>query len=264
MTACFPMSAVRSMLHATTPWWLLAAGVMGICPAVAASSPPAELQATIDRIDRAASDRDLPTVLAAYGPDFRTTDGLTRTALGDALTTLWNNFETVTYATDIEDWRRGRNGEMIVETTTELTAQGQTFGHLATLTATVRSRQTLRDGAIVRQDVLAEQSRLSVGEQPPEVLTIAPDRVRPGEVFEFNAFVRRPFDGMVLVGTAVERETRPQVYRLPDDRELATLPGSGLFKQGKAGSAGDDRWLSAILVSKDGMTVVSQRLSVRR
>jgi hypothetical protein len=236
----------------------------GLSSVALASVPPAELQDLVIRLDRAASDRDLDQVLAAYGDDFRTTDGLTRTALGEALTGLWAEFDAVAYRTEITDWRRSRGDETQLETRTTLTATGQQLGRSATLTATVRSRQTLRNGLIVAQEILAERSQLSIGERPPEVQAIAPEQVRPGDAFEFNAFVNGPLGNQVLAGAATIQATRPRSYGLPHNFQPTVIPGGGLFKQGRAGAAGDDRWLSAVLVSGEGMTIVSQRLQVRR
>ncbi|GAB4352863.1 MAG: hypothetical protein Fur0042_21490 [Cyanophyceae cyanobacterium] len=249
--------------------WVIAPALMPsavptvLSSAAAASVPPADLQSLVNGLDQAASDRDLDQVLAVYGDDFRTTDGLTRDGLKDALTGLWDQFETVTYRTEIKDWRRSRD-EIQVETSTTLTATGQQMGRSATLTATVRSRQTLRNGLIVAQEILAERSQLSIGEQPPEVQAIAPEQVRPGDAFEFNAFVRSPLGRQVLAGAATIQATRPPLYGVPQEFQPVVLPGGGLFKRGQAGAAGDDRWLSAILVSGEGMTIVSQRLQVRR
>lgn len=267
MAARFPSPLTHFSLRRLIPLGALLLGCAGaIAPTAAAQGgpPPAELKTLIERVDQAASDRDLAAVLAAYGPDFRTTDGLTRASLGDALTGLWEGFETVAYRTEITDWRRSRGDETLVDTLTTLTATGQQLGRSATLTATVRSRQTIRGGLIVAQEILAERSHLAVGERPPEVEAIAPEQVRPGDDFEFNAFVREPLGNQVLAGAAIAQATRPQFYGLPRDLQPVVLPGGGLFKRGQAGAAGDDQWLSAVLVSGDGMTVISQRLQVRR
>lgn len=248
---------------AIAPALMPSVGSSGLSSVAAAAVPPADLQNLVNRLDQAASDRDIDSVLAAYGDDFRTADGLTRDGLQEALTALWDQFETVTYRTEIGDWRRSRD-EIQVETSTTLTATGQQLGRNATLTATVRSRQTLRNGLIVAQEILAERSQLSIGERPPEVQAIAPEQVRPGDAFEFNAFVRGPLGNQVLAGAATIQATRPRLHGLPHNFQPTVIPGGGLFKQGRAGAAGDDRWLSAILVSGEGMTIVSQRLQVRR
>jgi hypothetical protein len=114
----------------------------------------------------------------------------------------------------------------------------------------------------VRQEILSERSQLSVGMNPPKIEVNLPDRVRPGENYSFDAIVTEPLGEGLLLGGALEEKVERDRYLNPSEFELELLQAGGIFKLGKAPDLPENRWVSAILIGEDGMTVVTQRLQV--
>lgn len=229
--------------------------------AVAITAPP-EVQTVLSEIDRAASAKDA-SLLQRFAPDFRSADGLSREQLGRSLSQFWQNFDRVSYQTTVEKVDRDRDG-WTIETLTEITAtKDSTSLGPAKLTAQVRARQIIRNGVIVRQELLAERTTTQWGSKPPSVRVRLPERVRPGETYSFDAIVQDPLGDTLLAGSAIDQPVRPEAYDLPQDAALEPISAGGLFKLGRAPSSPGSRWISAVLVGPEGMTWVTQRLDVR-
>jgi hypothetical protein len=60
----------------------------------------------------------------------------------------------------------------------------------------------------------------------------------------------------------LEEPIKPELYTKPSKFDLQLLPAGGIFKVGKAPAKPENRWISAILIRGDGMTMVTQRLQV--
>jgi hypothetical protein len=60
----------------------------------------------------------------------------------------------------------------------------------------------------------------------------------------------------------VEEPIKPELYTKPAEFDLQLLPAGGIFKLGKAPMKAEDRWISAVLIRGDGMTMITQRLQV--
>jgi hypothetical protein len=233
----------------------------GLSPAAAVTVAP-ELQSILSDIDRAASAKD-PSLLQRFAPDFRSADGLSRDELGRSLAQFWQNFDRVSYQTTVDKLDRDRDG-WTIETLTEITAtKDSTSLGPAKLTAQVRARQIIRNGVIVRQELLSERTTTQWGSKPPSVRVRLPERVRPGETYSFDAIVQDPLGDTLLAGGAIDAPVRPESYTVPQDAALEPISAGGLFKLGRAPSSPGSRWISAVLVGPEGMTWVTQRLDVR-
>lgn len=232
-------------------------------PAQAATpqtAPPA-LRQMLTQIDTAANQHDVRSVMQFYGANFTHSDGLTRPTMEKTLTQLWQRYPQLNYRTQLQSWQpEGR--AIIAETVTNITgAQSQANRNL-TLNATIRSRQRIENNKIVRQDILWERSQLSAGTKPPTVDVRLPQQVTAGQQFNFDAIVQEPLGDDYLLGAAIEEPVNPNGYFQPTPVELELLPAGGLYKLGRAPAAGNNRWISAILVRGDGMTLVTQRMQV--
>jgi hypothetical protein len=231
---------------------------------VQAASPdtaPTALTQTLAEIDAAANRRDLQAVMGFYARNFTHSDGLTYSNLEQALRALWQRYPNLTYRTELTNWEASEDG-YVVETTTTINGTEDTGGRELTLTATIGSRQRFEGQTIVNQEILAERSQLSTGENPPVVDVNLPDTVAIGRDFAFDAIVQEPLGERLLLGTAIEETINANTYLNSPPIDLELLSAGGLFKVGRAPAIADDRWISAVLVREDGITAVTQRLRV--
>lgn len=226
-----------------------------------ASSAPVEVTQLLSQIDAAATEKDMQALMQLYSPNFSSTDGLTRQSLQSALENLWGRFDNLNYATVLNSWERQGNA-IVTETTTTMTATQDLAEQELNLTATVTSRQQIVDGRILEQEILAENSQLTSGENPPTVRINLPEEVRTGRQFAFDAVVEEPLGDRYLLGAAIEEPVTLAAYTNPAEFDLELLSAGGLFKVGRAPNLPDDRWVSAVLVRDDGMTIISRRLRV--
>jgi ketosteroid isomerase-like protein len=226
-----------------------------------AGSAPAEITQFIRQIDAAANEKDMQALMQLYSPNFSSSDGLTRQSLQAALESLWGRFGDLNYTTVLNSWERQENA-IVTETTTTMTATQDLEGQRLNLTATVTARQQIVDGQILQQEILAEASQLTTGENPPTVSINLPEEVRTGREFAFDAVVEEPLGDRYLLGAAVEEPVTVDAYTNPAEFDLELLSAGGLFKVGRAPNLPDDRWISAVLVRDDGMTIISRRLRV--
>ena len=89
-----------------------------------------------------------------------------------------------------------------------------------------------------------------------------PQTVKPNQEFDFDVILREPIGNNLLAGTAIMQDIDVKNYVTPIDLELELLQSGGLFKRAKAPSKPNARWLSAVLISSDGVFWVTQRLRV--
>jgi hypothetical protein len=241
-------------------------------PTAPADAPPELLQA-LAQIDAAASQGKLQEVMMFYSPDFRNADGLTYATLQDALKRLWQQYPNLTYKTQLNSWQSDGNAIVVETTTTIATAPAQAPTQLPTrlrqgaieterLTATITSRQRFENQRIVQQEILAERSQLTSGEQPPTVTVSLPEQVRIGQSYEFDAVVAEPLGDRLLLGAAMEEPIQASGYLQSTPVELELLSSGGLFKVGRAPIKPESLWVSGVIIRDGGMTSVSQRLQI--
>ncbi|WP_250124032.1 nuclear transport factor 2 family protein [Chroococcidiopsis sp. CCMEE 29] len=250
-----------------TSWlalFLLTLSLTALGNRAAAQTPanaPQQLKNVLARIDAAANQRNVNAVMQFYGQNFTHSDGLTRQSMAQALTQVWQRYPQLKYQTQLQSWKPEGKG-IVAETVTNITgAQTQDSRNLV-LNATIRSRQWYENNQIVRQEILSERSLLKAGTQPPTVDLKLPQQVKPGQQYNFDAIVQEPLGEDYLLGAAIEEPIKPENYLNPKRVELELLSAGGLFKLGRAPAQPDDRWISAVLIRGDGMTMVTQRLHV--
>ncbi len=263
LTRCFAAFGVAVTVGSTMPMAIAQEPTGVVIIARSPESAPAELTDWLAALDTAASGQDLEAVVGYYASNFESDDGVTRQILGRSLFELWEAFPGLTYKTTLEDWTR-EGGGFVVTATTTITSPDTTDTLQPRLSATVTTRQTIRDGAIVSSTVLAEETEIKRGDRPPTVWVRLPEQVRPGDEFSFDAIVQEPLGDDLLAGAAINEPVTAQGYRSPGNWELETLSAGGLFKVGTAPDAEGPRWISAVLVSGDGTTIVTRRLQVER
>ncbi len=232
--------------------------------AVAAASPdtaPQELQTLLQQVDDAANQQNIRGVMKFYSPTLTHGDGLTYNNLEQALRDLWQRYPNLTYQTQLKSWEADGNA-IVAETVTEINGVQTTPDREYRLRATVRSRQRYENQQIVHQEILAELSSLTSGENPPTVQVNLPDRVKIGRQYNFDAIVLEPLGDDLLLGAAVEEPISIFGYLNPAKLDLQPLNAGGLFKIGQAPLVANDRWISAVFIRHNGITFVTQRLEV--
>ena len=130
------------------------------------------------------------------------------------------------------------------------------------LKATIVSRQRLTGNKITRQEVLSERTEITSGIKPPQVDIKLPKQVKVGRSYNFDAIVQEPLGDDYLLGKAMEEPIQAVKYLNPSKVELELLKAGGLFKVGRAPSTPGDKWISAVVMRGNGMTMVTQRLRV--
>ena len=220
---------------------------------------PPELKALIEQIDAAANRQDLRRVMQFYSRRFTHSDGLTYNTLEKALQELWERYPNIKYRTEILSWEEDGN-EIVAETATKIMGVETLADRDMALTATVRSRQRYRNEQLVRQDILAENTQVVSGQNPPELMVNLPEEVGIGQRFAFDAIVEKPLGDDLLLGGALEETTTADTYFTPTNMRIETLSAGGIFKVGQAPALPETRWISAILIRHDGITMITRRL----
>ncbi|MEG4245904.1 MULTISPECIES: nuclear transport factor 2 family protein [unclassified Microcoleus] len=241
-----------------------AIGAIGATPQTIAqtgANAPAPLTKVLTEIDAAANRRDVKAVMAFYSQNFTHSDGLNGQSMEKALTQLWDRYPSLNYRTEIKSWKT-EGSAIIAETITTIAGTQKKDGRELTLKATIRSQQRFEGEKIVSQEILAEQTQLSSGNNPPTIEVNLPEQVKVGEDYYFDAIVREPIGDDILIGTVLEEPITEKTFFNPSEVELELLNAGGIFKVGKAPATPENRWVSAVLMRQGGIATVSVRLRV--
>ncbi|MHC5937861.1 nuclear transport factor 2 family protein [Nostoc sp.] len=239
--------------QATTPQQLVQAGTL--------QNAPAELKNLLTQVDAAASRGDVKGVLQFYSPNFTHGDGLNLQTMERSLISLWQRYPKLQYTTKLLSSKSEGNG-IIAETETQITGLPSGSPNNLTLNATIKSRQRIANGKIVRQDILSERTLLTSGSKPPQIEIKLPQQVQVGQKYNFDAIVKEPLGDDFLLGTALEESIQPDKFLNPTSVDLELLTSGGLFKVGQAPSTPGSQWVSAVILRGNGMTMITQRLQV--
>ncbi|MBE9004692.1 nuclear transport factor 2 family protein [Fortiea sp. LEGE XX443] len=257
----------RQPRFAANSWLLLSLLTLGLTSSlhgVQAAPPqtaPAELNNLLTQIDTSASKGDVKGVIQFYSPNFTSGDGLNRPNLEKALVTLWKQYPQLRYSTKLQSWQSEGNA-IIAETVTNISNSPSANANNLAFNATITSRQKIAGGKIVSQDILAERSLITSGNQPPQIDFKLPQQVKVGQQYSFDAIVKEPLGDDFLLGTAIEEPVKAEKYLNPTPVDLQLLTSGGLFKVGRAPATPGNHWISAVIVRGEGMTMVTQRLRV--
>lgn len=223
---------------------------------------PANLVNLMSAIDTAANNHQLEQLLSFYGADFQHTDGLTKTELKTLLQSLWEEYPRLTYDTELLSWEQDGD-RLIAETKTTIYGVQNQTGLWSHLRSEIRAKQYFEGGKVIKQEILAESSELTTGDNPPAVRVLIPETVAPKENFGFDVIVNDPLNDDILLGGAIEEPIKTSTYTQPDSFDLDILPAGGVFKRVEAPETPGDMWYSAMIVRNDGITLVSHRVRVQ-
>ncbi|MCC5647651.1 nuclear transport factor 2 family protein [Nostoc sp. CHAB 5824] len=239
--------------QAATPQQLVQAGT--------AQNAPANLKNLLTQVDAAASRGDVKGVLQFYSPNFTHGDGLNLQTLEKSLISLWQRYPKLQYSTKLLS-SKPEGSAIIAETETKITGLPSSNSNNSALNATIKSRQRIAGGKIVRQEILSERTLITSGSKPPQIDIKLPEQVRVGQKYNFDAIVQEPLGDDFLLGTALEEPIQPDKFLNPTSVDLQLLTSGGLFKTAQAPSTPGSQWISAVILRGNGMTMVTQRLQV--
>ena len=146
----------------------------------------------------------------------------------------------------------------------ELSVRGE--GELADVLYQMEATQTLavssREGKIVSQEVLKEESWIYSGDQRLPVTLQIPDAVLTGQRYDVDVILDEPLDSGLVAGGILE-VSRDEVETMGAPTiQLGTLNAGGLFKRVQAPySPGGQTW-TIMLVHPDGTLIASKRVQV--
>lgn len=234
------------------------------CKSVGANPPssaPAEVKKLLTQIDLAASRGDVKAVMQFYAPNFTHGDGLNRQTIEQSLVSFWKKYPKLKYTTILQSWQP--EGKAIVtDTVTKITTLPSSGNDNLALSTTIRSRQRLVGGKIVRQEILSERTQITSGAKPPRVDLRVPQQVKVGQKYNFDAIVLEPLGDDYLLGAALEEPVQANKYLKPTSVDLELLTSGGLFKIGKAPSKPGSQWVSAVILGKGGTTTITERMQI--
>ena len=225
------------------------------------ANAPAEFAKLLTEMDAAANRRDVKAVMEFYSQNFTHSDGLNSTIMAKALTQLWERYPSLNYRTELKSWKT-EGSAIVAETVTTITGTQKKDGVDLNFKSTIGSQQRWESNKIVKQEILAEQTQLSYGKNPPVVQVNLPEQVKVGQEYHFDAIVREPIGNDILIGSVVEEPVTEKTFFNPSAVELELLNSGGIFKVGKAPATPNNRWVSAVLMRQGGITTVSVRLRV--
>lgn len=236
-----------------------------VCPGVGAAELLPELKATIAALDQSASERNLDRLTGYFAPQFKNGDGITLDQLKTNLTSLWSRYDRIEYQTKIDGWEQ-KDSDYIVKTTTKIKGLKPKDKTDFVLEAQISAEQTYRKNnsrwQIVSQNILAEQSTLRSGEDPPQVELRLPQQIGVGRNYAFDAIITKPLGNSLVLGATFDEAVNANNYFRERSVDLVPLRAGGIFKIGSAPFQPGNRWISAVLVQEGGITIVSQRLRV--
>lgn len=239
---------------------------LGISEVLRAEKPetaPKELTEAITKINFASNQHDLKLLEKYISPQFNTKDGLDYKSLNEFTQKLWQNYPNLTYKTSLISWEKKGN-QLLAETLTEITGSFNSDGRKINLVSTISSLGHFENGKLIRQQILSERTDLTSGENPPEVTVILPEKVKPGEQFNFDVILKEPLGNDIVLGTAIEAKVDKELYLNPSKFELTNLTAGGIFKLVTAPETPNDSWLSAVLIRSDGIRLITQRVRVEK
>lgn len=228
-----------------------------------AAALPQSVQAVVNGLDAAASQKNLEAVLAFYDPDFKTGDGLTLEILRKQLPTFWQPYRDLRYRTTVNRWQQ-QGDDWILDISTTIEGTGGTSDRPQTIRGNLQATQVIRNGKIIRQDITNEKTTITIGNTPPTVQFSLPQTVRTGEEFNLDAIVQEPIGNAILLGAASDQPINAQTYANPSPVKLELLSAGGIFKVGRAPQEPGNRWVSVALIRDTGMVLITQRLRVEK
>lgn len=273
-------------------WTLSAAAFLAFTPLTVNAATTSPSQSLVIALDSALNTKNIRAISELLTPDYAHDDGYTRDTLTQALQRLWKQYPNLTYKTEIISSDVNGVTETIETLTTINGRRSNPSGQLWNITGTIRSQQLVQANRIRSQSILSEQTRITIGENPPTVMVNLPETVRVGKAYKYEAVVQEPINDDLFMGTMFDNPVSPALLnqqqlqlKFPSIAELLSgrtrktlttsnseqivklsrLASGGFFKVGTASKVPETRWISAVLARHEGgITIATQRLRTVR
>jgi len=226
-------------------------------PAHGQTAIPREVIELIASIDIANNNKDIETLQEFISPQFTNPDGLNNESLLQSIKKLWQKYPNLRYTTVIDSTEQN-NEQLIVNITTQIEGSYNDGTMTFNLASEVSSRQVFENNQLISQEIIREKTRVTSGENPPQITVQLPEKARFGQQFDFDAIVDEPIDNNLLLGGVREDRVNSTLFLNPEPLDLDALTAGGIFKRVTMGSG--DRWYSAVFIRDDGMTLITQRV----
>jgi hypothetical protein len=253
--------------------------------AIAAATPP--IPSVITDLDAALNRKDASAVTNLLSPNYSHSDGYTRQALTQSLQALWQQYPTLTYRTEVV-----KAEDNALETLTTIQGKRSLRGQIWKIQGTIRALQVIEANQVRSQTILAEETQVRIGEQPPTVTISLPSSVTVGSDYQYDVVVQEPMNDDLFMGTIFDEPVSPALMSNPAQLELefpslaelvtgrpgrrrpkaattkpvkaiklSRMRSGGFFKVGRASNVPETKWISAVLARHDGgITIATSRL----
>jgi len=244
---------------------LLAAPVFAQAPASTTSIAPVvvpdTLRSALQSLDQAAGQENLDLVLQHYSPNFQDGDGLTRSDLGSVLEKFWQRYDQLSYQTQVIAATSTPEG-WTLETIVNIEGTELNQSRSLRLKSEIHARQTWTNNQLVSQEIVTERNVVTTGQEPPTLTMNLPAEVQVNERFNLDVILTEPLEEDLVVGAIVDEPITIEGFLNPEVPDFEPLLSGGMFKVGRAPAQPDNRWISAVVIRKGGMTSVTQRLRI--
>ena len=222
---------------------------------------PDTLRSALQSLDQSAGQENLDLVLQHYSPTFQDGDGLTRSDLGSVLEKFWQRYDQLSYQTQVISATSTPEGWTL---DTVITIEGTELNQSRSLRlkSEIHAIQTWNNNQLVRQDIVTERNVVTTGQEPPTLTMNLPAEVQVNERFNLDVILNEPLEEDLVVGAIVDEPITIDGFLSPERPEFEPLLSGGMFKVGRAPAQPDNRWISAVVIRKGGMTSVTQRLRI--
>ena len=222
---------------------------------------PDTLRSALQSLDQAAGQENLDLVLQHYSTTFQDGDGLTRSDLGSVLEKFWQRYDQLSYQTQVISATSTPEGWTL---DTVITIEGTELNQSRSLRlkSEIHAIQTWNNNQLVRQDIVTERNVVTTGQEPPTLTMNLPAEVQVNERFNLDVILNEPLEEDLVVGAIVDEPITIDGFLSPERPEFEPLLSGGMFKVGRAPAQPDNRWISAVVIRKGGMTSVTQRLRI--
>lgn len=228
-------------------------------PVTAQNNLNTEIIELISRIDTVSNNKDINTLRQYISPQFSSEDGLDSQTFLNTLEQLWSSYSNLEYTTTINSSEQNQQ-QIIVNTTTTIEGSKEDNGETVNIFSEITARQTFENQQLVNQEILREKTRITTGENPPEITFNLPETATAGQVFDFDAIVEDPIDNSLILGGVKEEPVNASSLANPQPMELDALSAGGIFKRVTISEG--DHWYSAVFIRDDGTTMITQRVKV--
>lgn len=220
---------------------------------------PRELLDIVTKIDLGANNQDLTLLEANISPKFTNQDGLDYNSYISSLKKTWEKYDNLKYTTSIESWKKDQD-QLVATTITNIQGTYEISGKKLMLNSQIKAEQYFTNNKLVKQKILTEKTEVTSGENPPNVTINLPEKVQPGQEFDFDVVLQEPLGSDLILGAALEDKIKPELYLNPSTLELDSLSAGGIFKRVKMPVTPEDHWYSVILIRADGLKMITQRV----